>query len=200
MNDMSIRTNVPSPIHCNAQVGKSADAAGSPPASILPEPMTELLNSGDPGAMVAALVVKSGQAQRAVRDHVRRSEDAVQDAAEKSQVAHMHKEATAMENGALVGGVATMASGACAAAGSQLGEKVMDGIGKSVEGLYGADGKHEAAAGTEAGHRAARAERNVKNADEGIADANRLVDKALAFYKEYTAGKNQTIQAATHRA
>jgi hypothetical protein len=200
MNDMSIRTSVSSPITRDDQVAGANTPTSGTTSSMLPDPMSALLSSGDPGAMVAALVAKSGQAQRAVRDQVRRSEDAVQDAAEKSQVANMRAQAKAMENSAVMMGVMTMASGACAAAGSKPGADIMDGIGKSVAGFYDAEVKSLEARATEDEHRAARAERNVKNADEGIDDANRLIDKALEFYKEYTSGKNQAVQAATHRA
>ncbi len=200
MNEMSIRTSASIPITRDDQVAGADTPTGTTASSMLPDPMSTLLDSGDPGAVAAALVVKSGQAQRAVRDQVRRSEDAVQDAAEKSQVAHMRAEARAAETGAMVSGVATMASGACAAAGGKEGADITAGIGKSVADLYAAEGKSFAAKATEDQHHAARAERNVKNADEGIADANRLIDKALEFYKEYTSGKNQAIQAATHRA
>ncbi|MDB4996166.1 MAG: hypothetical protein JWM74_3598, partial [Myxococcaceae bacterium] len=185
-------------------------------------------NSGDPGAMVAALVAKSGQAQRAVRDQVRRSEDATQDAAEKSQVAHMHEQADLTRTAAVVSGLTSIASGALSAgsagaasqsdqlkaSGSAMSAKHMaeasaamnamhTGVstaGGLVGGLVEAEGKDIAAKAAEDEHHAARAARNVKSADEGIDDANRLIDKAFAFLKEYTATRNQTVLAATHRA
>jgi hypothetical protein len=227
----SIRTDVVlSNISLDAQLDETNTSASTdaPAASMLPDPIGELLNSGDPGAMVAALVAKSGQAQRAVRDQVRRSEDATQDAAEKSQVAHMHEQADLTRTGAIVSGLTSIASGALSAgaagasaqsdqlkaSGSAMGAKHMSGAsttmggmhtgldiaGKAAGSFFEAAGKDIAAKATEDEHHAARAARNVKNADEGIDDANRLIDKALAFYKEYTSGKNQAVQAATHRA
>jgi hypothetical protein len=227
MNDLSIRTNAPSPIFHDAEIAR-ADGPSPQRASVLPDPMTELLGSGDPGAVLAALVAKSGKAQRAVRDQVRRSEDAAQDAAEKSQVAHMHEQARDIRTAAVVSGACSIASGAMAAGAagaaaqaSQLGASgagagakhmtaasaamgslhtAFDTSGSVAGGLLDAAGKDAAAKATEDEHRAGRASRNVKNADDGVDDANRLVDKALAFLKEYLATRDQTRLAATHRA
>ena len=228
MNDISIRTNVLRNLTCDARLGDTTASTDAPVASMLPTPMIDLLNSADPGAMVAALVAKSAQSQRAVRDQVRRSEDATQDAAEKSQVAHMHEQADLIRTGAVVSGLTSIASGALAAgsagasaqsdrlkaSGGAMGAMHMAGASTTMGGMHNgldigskavgsffeAAGKDIAAKAAEDEHHAAHAARNVTSADEGIDDANRLLDKAFAFLKEYTATRNQTVLAATHRA
>ena len=195
--------------HGEAVTSSTAPSA-APSAATLPEPMTVLLSAGDPGAMVAALVAKSAQGQRAVRDQVRRSEEASQNSAEKSHVLRLRAAASSTRSAAIVSGLATAASGACsvaaapnASAGDRrwaAGSEMASGFGKAGAGLYEAEAADARAAAAEAEHQAGRAGRNAKSAADGIDDLNRLVDKALAFYKEYTAAKNQTLQAATHRA
>src|SRR5262249_28824677 len=123
---------------------------------LLPEPQhgveARLAASGDMGAMLAALVVKSANQARDSRRELRKTEEDMQRREEQAQIASMHSEADDIRKAGLMkglgeigAGVMTVGSGACelGAAASETergaqrlkgGASISAGIGKGAEG------------------------------------------------------------------
>ncbi len=189
---------------------RRASDAGT--ADLLPDPFAKLEASGDLGAMLAAMVVRSGQADRRAHDAARASEEAAQERAESAQVQALHDEASATRAGAWVSGVATVAEGACSAAsvdsrlpkqdvaGAEAAGRGVRGVGDALGGLYKAVGEDRHADAAEAEHAAGRAKSRADDDAEGSKRASALIDKALSFYKEYLATKSEIALTVARRA
>lgn len=177
--------------------------------SLLPDPATQLAVSGDPGAMLAALTIETAKEQRDVSRELRQGEEATQDREEQAEVAAMHDKAgdmraQAWEEGAFdaSAGVMQMA-GAGASGGAQTrweaGATLMKAGGKVVTGLDAAGNEDKDADVVAHKHTGDRARRAADDAHEGEKEAQKLLDTAIDFYREYTSASDQAKAAATHR-
>jgi len=128
---MSIHIQFPSSFR---SIDTSAvDAGGRAPATssqapsegthLLPDPIHALLNSGDPGAEMAALVLQSAKEDKKIGRSIRDAEERAQQAAEAAQLAKMQEKADSAYMAGLASGFGTVASGLVSAVGaSKVGE------------------------------------------------------------------------------
>jgi hypothetical protein len=188
-------------------IAEDAERVSTLPAS---DPTSSLINSGDIGSAIAALVYLTKKEQR---ENARASRDAAysaQEAAEKSELAAMDREADAKQVGSFFKAMSQFGSAACSFGAAGSSERA----GKWWE----AAGKTSAAAGgvTEAvtDFGASKATRDVKAAsqqashferlggesDDDVRDAEKSMDKAVDFLKEWRSSKDAATSAAIHRA
>jgi len=202
--------------------GSSSSSGGSttastPPPLLLPSPV-ETMMSGDMGADIAALAVKSGQVERELDTKATETEDTIQDEADQAQVATMHDEATTMRSGAWESGLMQVGAGACeiGAAGFSSAKagapppKIVGILKGFADGLNGggtiAGGLSKAAAtDTEALATAQKAiadsaQRSGQTARDAQKADSDFVQAAIDFYREYQSTKAQAQAAALHGA
>jgi hypothetical protein len=80
-----------------ANTGETAAAAEcGAPSPLLPDPVAALSMTGDPGAMVAALAVETGQSEEDVSRNVNQTESNIQYTEEEAEVSEMHEKASNM--------------------------------------------------------------------------------------------------------
>jgi hypothetical protein len=206
-------------------VGASAVSFASP--DLLPG-AAQLLGSGDPGAELAALVSMSARSQKRLANELRRSEEAMMKKAEDDQIAALHRQAgLALAAGLLSGATTVAAAGFELASGLagvrskelhdagdkagshtlerrsesfKMAGRVLDAMSKVDDGVMNAASKNAEADETRAQHAAGRAKRGVDDANELREDAQRMLEKALDFYREWTQGQAGAAQAALRRA
>jgi hypothetical protein len=193
-----------------------ADTAGSttaaPVAALLPSPLDALALSGDPGAELAALAVKAGQAQQDTAQRARDADEQLEVNEDNQEVASMRQKASEIRDAGIADGLGMVAEGGTAAVAASFfpgspkgdalkaGGKVANG-GIQVGSAYtkAAEANRDADA---AAHRASADQ--AKQAADDMHDAkkagNDYVSAALDFYKEYTSAKGQANSAALHRA
>ncbi len=203
----------------------SLDGAGAPSApadTMLPDPVTNLATCGDPGAELAALLVKSGQSQQRGVTAARHVQEQLQEREEDAEVGALRQKADHIEAGGWVQGLGTVGQGATGLASAYAEAKVpvgdtslaahaapdaWRGAGSVLGGLATIGAGIEQADATRcdadaASHRA-MADR-AKTADADLHDAAKtgqdLVSAALDFYKEYTSAKASERGAALHRS
>lgn len=190
--------------------------------SLMPD--VQLVGSGDPGAMLAALVVESGKTQGDVARQTRHAAEHAQVAAESAEIQDMHDKADLQREQGIIDGALQIAQG--------VGEfaKGMNEASATVDGGAAKQADEERATCWGAGAAGLKGAQSVvdgvfngnitdKDADEKVheasadackqiaadahddeKDAKDLMNKALDFYKEYVDAKNQTTMAAIHRA
>jgi hypothetical protein len=178
---------------------------------LLPDPASELMMTGDPGAMVAALVVESAKDEKEVSRKIERTQEEIQDSEEQAQVAAMHAKASDMRAQALASGAAGMVEGALSIAGacnpkdgirSRAFEasSTLVGTCRKVGDQIGAAHDEDADANVTAHeHAASHASRAYQEAYDDERDAKKLLDTAVDFYREYSNAADQAKAAATHR-
>jgi hypothetical protein len=186
-------------------------------APLLPDPEAQLLASGDPGAMVAALVVESAKDERDVSQQIEQAQTELEDQQEQAEVQAMHEKASSMRTQAWTSGLIGVAQGAMslgAAGVSDSGAK--DGMGKAARSLEAgakmvgaardvstglASAANEDTDATITAHEqaAAHAKRTAGETYDNERDAEKLLGTALDFYKEYESAQDQARAAAVHR-
>jgi hypothetical protein len=204
-----------------------ANAVGSASPDLLPGAV-QLLGSGDPGAELAALVSMSARSQKRLASELRKSEEAMMKKAEDDQVTALHRQAGLALAAGLLSGATTvaaagfeLASGLAGVRSKELHEAgdtagsytlerratsfkmastVFDAMGKVDEGVMNAASKNAEADGTRAQYAAGHAKRGVDDANELRDDAQRMLEKAFDFYREWTQGQAGAAQAALRRA
>ena len=184
---------------------------GSVAASLLPDPTTQLLATGDPASMMAALMIRTAQDERDLSRQTENTESAIQDQQEKAQVTAMHQKANEMRMDAVVTGAMGMAAGALSVAGSACdkdsGEaRMLDansklwGTGRDILTQVGKADEQDADGNIAAfEHAAAHAGRAASQAYDSERDAQKLLDSAVDFYKEYSSALGQAKSAAIQR-
>lgn len=194
----------------------SIDAARSTP----PDPLTALLCSGDPGAEIAALAVKTGETQQSTAQAARDGDEQLEVNEDNQEVAAMRQKAgetllagiadgagMIAEGGAAVGAASySPPAGGCELAADRLrdamkaGGKVADG-GLQVSAAFSktaeANSDADAAAHEAAADQAKRAADDMHDAKKAGSD---YVSAAMDFYNEYTSAKSQANSAILHRA
>ncbi len=190
--------------------------------SVIPDPNTTLALSGNPGAELAALMVKAGAAQRDTAQAARETQEKVEEQEDDAEVGAMRQKASdiqtagwaeglgmAFEGGMGVAGAAVTAGAATGDAGAT---RRADGAGIGAGGRVGSATALIAAAypkadeatmdANAAAHKAASD--RARTAGDDLKDARKsgddLVSAALDFYREYTGAKASERGAALHRS
>jgi len=202
--------------NANPVIATSVDPAGStsvePLAALLPSPLDSLALSGDPGAELAALAVKAGQAQQDTAERARDADEQLEVNEDDQEVAAMRQKASEVRDAGIADGLGMAAEGGAGAVAASFlpgspkgdalkaGSKVANGalqVGsaytKAAEANRGAD----AAAHRASADQAKRAADDMHDAKKAGTD---FVSAAIDFYKEYTSAKGQANTAALHRA
>jgi hypothetical protein len=186
----------------------SADAGATPP---LPDPLSALLLSGDPGAELAALAVQSGERQETTAQTSRDIEQKIEVDEDGQQVAAMEKKADDIRSAGILEGAGMAAEGVASVVGGcldsrQLGDAIGHG-GKAADGaatLGAAFPKAEAARDDANAAAAKSAADQARGAAEDLHDAKKsasdFISAALDFYREYTSAQASAQSAALHRA
>jgi hypothetical protein len=178
----------------------------------LPDPVTALALSGDPGAELAALAVQSGEQQENVARTARDTEVELEVHEDNLQVDAMHKKAEDIRASGIWEGVGMIAEGASGvvpavvpvsnrvADAVRLGGKGANGI-AAIASTFGkaaeANDDATAAAARSASDRAKGAADDLSDARKSAGD---LISAALDFYREYTSAQATANTAALHRA
>jgi hypothetical protein len=189
--------------------GDPANAASA--ANILPDPVTALQMSGDPGAELAALAVKSGEQQETNAQAARDTEQHMEVSEDNQQVAAMEQKANDIRSAGLWEGAGMMAEGAGSIASafttSMKWGDGLKGAGKAGDGaaIMGAAQPKAAAANDDANAAAAKsASDQAKGAADDLHDAKKagadFISTAIDFYREYTSAQASARSAALHRA
>jgi hypothetical protein len=180
--------------------------------ALLPDPVAEIAFSGDPGAMVAALVVKSAKGERDVARQTQDAEERIQDREEEEQVQAMHDKASMLREQAIASGVCEMASGAASltaatyspqsreARGWEAGGRLAKAYGDITDNLGRAAAADQDATIAAHEHAAGHARRAVDEATDDVKDARKLLETAIEFYREYSSAQDQAKAAAIHRS
>jgi hypothetical protein len=218
----TIRQTSPGIAAVAATVVTGDDPIPPSPSSVLPDPITTLALSGDPGAELAALMVTSGSQQRQAADAARQIQEKTEEQEDDAEVSAMRQKASdiqsagwaeglgmAFEGGMGVAGAAVSADAAlgdagasqrAAGAGLSAGGKVGNAVGVIAGGYDKADEATMDA--NAASHRAAADQ--ARTAADDLKDAHKsgddLVSAALEFYREYTGAKASERGAALHRS
>src|SRR5579863_10179115 len=93
MNPVSSSTPSPAPAIDPSSAPGDANGASSDVQSLLPEPATQLLVSGDVGAELAAYSVVAGQQQQQAAEAERQAAEASQEQQENAEVEAMRRKA-----------------------------------------------------------------------------------------------------------
>jgi hypothetical protein len=184
--------------------------------SILPDPVDALLASGDPGAEIAALAVKSGEQQQTNAQAARQADQAIEVSEDQQQVAAMNQKADEIRSGGLASGLGTIAEGGfnVAAAGVvasdgkeslQSAALKLDGTVLKAGASINAANSSASEANDDASAAAAKsASDQAKSAADDENDAKKsagdFINAAIEFYKEYTSAQASANSAALHRA
>jgi hypothetical protein len=185
---------------------------------LLPPPqdlLDTMMNSGDPGAELAALAVKSGEAQQQISQQGRDAQEKMEADADDQQVADLRLKASDIRSAGAWEATGMMLEGGCALGGAtqgaftnnqnvslawQGGGKVMNGI-TMIPAAFdkGAQANDDANAA-----QAKSASDQAKSAADDLHDAKKtggdLISAALDFYREYTSAQASASTAALHRA
>jgi hypothetical protein len=186
-------------------------APSAAPPTLMPDPLTALLCSGDPGAEIAALAVKTGETQQSTAQAARDADEQLETTEDSAEVEAMRKKADEIRTAGWADGIGMFAEGAGAVAGASTStpqaSAVWKGLGTGVHASLSvgssytkaaeADRDADAAAHRTSADQARRAADDMHDAKKAGGD---LVSAACDFYKEYTSAKDQANSAALHRA
>ena len=153
-------------------------------ASLLPDPGPQALSlTGDPGAMLAALVVKSAREQRKVSSEMRQKEEQAQEREEQGEIASMHAEANRIRDEGWVKGGAEMAAGgltlgsgatehgsAALSRGLKAGATAAGAVGDSASGQLKGAAKDEEKEAKQHELAAGHAKRGVESATDDMSE------------------------------
>jgi hypothetical protein len=188
----------------------------------LPDPDTALAMSGDPGAELAALMVKNGTEQRQVAQTQRDTQENIEAQEDSAEVSAMRQKADDIRSAGWAEGATMMVQGASGmiAAGVEADAPMGDAgaqtraegagvraAGTMVAALGTVDGAayRADAAGCDASaasHKAAadRAHTAADDAKDAKKGGDDLIAAALDFYKDYVSNQSSERGAALHRA
>ena len=150
--------------------------------------MLASLDSGDIGAQIAALVIKSGREQKKAERDVQNIETKVEDAEDASQVKAMHDEADDIRSGGLNEGMAEAFSGAFT-----LGSQAVQ---LGAAGSKGGDGGNGAASSGGDASNASRARAESAFLDAGATGARAAATILGSFGR--AAAKDDETRATYH--
>jgi outer membrane murein-binding lipoprotein Lpp len=179
----------------------------------LPDPtLTSLLASGDPGAMVAALCVKSGQSEEDCEHKIEETQTQIQEHEQAAEIAQMHEKANDMRSAALAGAIAGCAGGLLTAGAGGLPDgaagkatllasgKVIETAQEYIKANAAAHGEDLDADITQHKDNAEAAGTAASHAYDGARDAKKLLDAAIDFFREYSSSKEQSQAAALYKS
>jgi hypothetical protein len=177
----------------------------------LPDPVTALALSGDPGAELAALAVQSGERQETVAQTARDAQEQTEVSDDNQQVAAMHQKADDIRSAGMWQGLGMAAEGGGTVAGAFFSSpkitQELQGGGKMANGGATITATHFSAAeaNDDANADQARAAADqAKGAADDLHDAKKaggdFISAALDFYREYTSAQASANSAALHRA
>jgi hypothetical protein len=197
-------------------VDQTMSAVAANAADVLPDPLTALAMSGDPGAELAALAVKSGEQQETNAQAARDTQEKIEVSEDNQQVAAMNQKADAIRAGGLTEGLGMVAEGgfdvASAGAMSSDGKVTVQSAAMKFDGtvlkagsIINGAGFKAAEANDDASAAAAKsASDQAKGAADDLHDAKKaggdFISAALDFYREYTSAQASASSAALHRA
>jgi hypothetical protein len=205
-------TNGPATVPIAAATPSPTSTTATP--SLLPDPATALISSGDMGAQIAALAVQTGETERTEGHQERQTEElrAEQELDKEVQAIHEQASLTLVQGWtdatlAVATGVAGAASGTPAvgsggAGGTASGVTSGSVIAASkslVDASFGAGQKNLQANQTAAAGAVANANAAAQDAHDTISDASDGIKAALSFYQEYEQARGQTSLIAAQR-
>lgn len=179
-------------------------------AALLVRPLDGMAG-GDYGAAIAAMAIAIGARcakddRTAARSAARRAE-----AEEEAQVGEMHQKADHVLTGGVVSGLHGVAAGGMQIAGGSTGSQSTSGVlsgsanvtsssGQIWEKGYESLAAHADARAKEHESAATRAHDVANEARTSQESAEKLVDKAIDFYREYARTRADTVMATIRRA
>jgi hypothetical protein len=186
----------------NPAPGGPADAADDAD-SLIPDPgghFWALSTGGDPGVEIAKLVLEAAHEDKKMSKEIRQLEERAQERAEDAQLKALEHEADAKLLSGVVSGAGMVAGGAAAARGDEAMGKVLEGSGKLLSAFPEHDAGMTRVESTHQEQLAGRHKRASEDARDAANDASELVDRTIAFYKEYVTAKSDAQKAAICRA
>jgi hypothetical protein len=182
-----------------------------PCGAFLPAPSVVIGGTGDVGAEIALLSLRTGQDEQRINTTAENVENSIQDAAEENEVSEMRTEASdimsnAYAAGAMQIGQGTMQiAGGCAPSSTQAdftGAATLCAAGVTIFNAQGqAQTQVDQSIVTSDKALADRAGQMSTEASQGQADARSVISNALQFYREYQATAAQIdLVAAGQRA
>ena len=198
-------------------VSISAAELGAPtapmpePSPLMPESKTsEIMASGDLGAMIAAMLLETGARSRETARNAKDAAMKAEEAACEQKIQKMEVEAKKKLFAGLAGaaatglpGVASFASAAMPKVDARVFQgsgAISDSMSKGAGALWSYeadDAKREIA---QAEREITQAKRAVENASDDDKDAKDLLRRALDHYKEFATAKEDAKRAALFRA
>jgi hypothetical protein len=168
-----------------------------------------MLTSGDPGKELAAMVALHARDQKKLSQKIRNAEEKAQEDAEKAEIAAMREETEKKFQAAIVSGFMSMAAATTSfgAAGTQGadaarwkgGGQLLEAQSKMMVAGMDAEAGTAKTAARENEQIASRHKREAEEAGDSERDAQKMLDRALDFYKEYTQAKSDSQRAAIMR-
>lgn len=189
--------------------GATTGAADEP--GLLPT-ANALAASGDAGAMLEALVVKTASSQRKMARELKTSEEVMLRGAEDKEVSEIHKQGDLALAKGITSGTIEIAKGVtaligCAPEGSAqpgkgaaAADPFFDGSMKIEEGAFDKAMKDREADAKAAEHLGDHLRHAIDDAKSSSDEAKELMSKALDFYQQWVQGKSSAINAALHRS
>jgi hypothetical protein len=213
-----------------AATGTSSVTTGLEPtdgATLLPEPVGQLMASGDIGAEIAAFGVMTGQTEQQTARRERGALEALQEQRENAEVQAMRDKAGNILAQSIAEGAGSIAQGGmtlCSATASaqdvmgsngqrdlgrvggltgdqwKAGGLVIGGTGQLVGGAYQAGAASDDANAAAAHAEAAHLASSAQDLSDAIHNATSFVRSALDFYSEYVSTQAQIRNATIHVA
>jgi hypothetical protein len=194
MSTVELNVTKPSSTPTNTEPASETDGA----ATLLPDPETVLLSSGDVGAEFAALAVEKGKVERAAAREEREADQARAESEEAQEVQAIRAEASSLRTEAWVDAGTTL--GAQAAGKDSTGAAIVK-AGKALADGYFAAGQKDDEANAKACEAAASdAKSAADDAHDTLTGANDFIKSALDFYQEYVTTRAQTLTVAAQKA
>ena len=206
-----INLNASSPVVMYATQPRVAAAPGPEPAPLMPESKaSELMASGDLGAMIAAMLLETGarsrETARAAKDAALKSEEAACERKLQQMEVEAEKKLLSGLAGAAATGLPGLAS-VLSVANPKIDSRLFQGGGGLGDSMSKAAGAVWSSEADEAKREIAQAEREmsqakraVENASDDEKDAKELLRRALDHYKEFATAKEDAKRAALFRA
>jgi hypothetical protein len=216
-------TDSPSPSP-HATTTETQPASG---ANLLPEPVGQLMASGDVGAEIAAIAVMTGQTEQQTARQERDALEALQFQRENDEVQAMRDKAGEILAQSIAQGVGSIAQGSmtgCSATASaqdvggpnqptvpgrfggltggqwQAGGLFVSGIGQLTAGVYGAGAANDDANAAAFHAQAAHLAGFAQDLHDDMRSGSDYVGRALDFYREYVSTQAQIRSATIHVA
>lgn len=191
-------------------VERGAPEGSEAGASLITDPVESGIQGDDPGIAVMMLVIKNARAEKKISKSIRECEERAQESADDAQLAAMREKAFDAYVGGLIGGAATVASGAATGAGAPMDAvmkqrcdaagKVIEGTGKIASTFKQHEADEDGVEVTKQEQIASRHKRSADDAREATKDAKDLADRAVGYFKEYVTAKSEERRATLMRA